>query len=172
MKRLHKFLWILTVLTTSQNVVAQSNWQLVEVSSKAIDFSAPSGRVCSDYEGSVCTDVSKFYQFNQYSQWRMTLVGTLTPVFGARITLVTGVDAAKMGVEPRIILGLIGARNLGRDSTLSAEIYNSFMGSTYHRPCTDDYDREYYCGNLTAWSDYLDKRTTFKEWGLKVVYRF
>ena len=26
-----------------------------------------------------------------------------------------------------------------------------------HKPCTDSYNREYYCGNLTAWSDFEDK---------------
>ncbi len=99
-------------------------------------------------------------------------MGTLTPNFGARITVITGVDSAKMGVEPRIILGLIGVKQVGSDSVLSAEIYNSFMGATYHRPCTDDYEREYYCGSLTAWTDYVDKNVTFKEWGFKVLYRF
>ena len=26
-----------------------------------------------------------------------------------------------------------------------------------HKPCTDSYNRQYFCGNLTAWSDYKDK---------------
>lgn len=172
MSRLHFFLWMLLVLTTSHNASAQSNWQLVEITSKAIDFSPPRGKVCSDYDISVCSDVSTFYQFNQYSQWRATLVGTLTPDFGTRITVITGVDSAKMGVEPRIILGLIGVKHWGSDRTLSTEIYNSFLGSTYHRPCRDDYEREYYCGNLTAWTDFQSKTITSQEYGVKVIFKY
>ena len=37
------------------------------------------------------------------------------------------------------------------DLTLSASTNYSYSG---HTPCSDSYNRKYYCGNLTAWSDF------------------
>jgi hypothetical protein len=77
-----------------------------------------------------------------------------------------------MTIDSRLTLGLIVAKQLDSIRSISAEIFNSFGGDTNHKPCLDEYDREYYCGDLTAWSDFEKKHTAYKEWGVKVMYRF
>ena len=39
-----------------------------------------------------------------------------------------------------------------------------------HSACTDDYNREYYCGNLTAWSDFENKRTHNADTEISINY--
>ena len=45
---------------------------------------------------------------------------------------------------------------------------------TSHRPCTDSYDRQYLCTNLTAWSDVSERTTNETDYSISatITHRF
>ena len=55
--------------------------------------------------------------------------------------------------------------------TVGGEITANF---TEHRPCTDSYSREYYCGNLTSWKSFEGKtnETYNPEISIRYTYHF
>jgi hypothetical protein len=52
---------------------------------------------------------------------------------------------------------------------VTAEVFGTLGGEIRHRPCLDDYDRQYHCGSLTSWEDFAGKRVPLREYGLKLV---
>lgn len=111
--------------------------------------------VCSGYDASICHAVGKFYQANQLPIFASALV------FLSRDEIVqlgfnSGYDSAKLSVTPSVMLGA-GRRfylNESRKSQLVVHGYRWFGAQVTHRPCLDSFNREYFCGNLTAWSDF------------------
>ncbi len=154
------------------NALAQSNWQITEATYSPVTVAPQSGVVCSSYDNSVCADISHFYKFDHRMLWRFTLIGNMSDNWGIRATIITGAKAEKLTVQPRLILGLIKATYLSATKILSSEIYGTLGGDSNHQPCVDEYDREYYCGNLTAWSDFKNKKISSKEYGIKFLYRY
>lgn len=151
---------------------AQNQWVLTEARTTPIHSPVPQGIVCSGYDAGVCADISRFYQFDHRQLWRFTLVGQLSENWGVRLTLTTGAEAAKMTVAPRLIFGVIGTAHDTPHSSLSAELFTSLGGDITHQPCVDTYARAYFCGALTAWDDYPNKRIVYQEYGVKLVFRF
>jgi hypothetical protein len=161
-----------TVSVMGSHAAAQSQWVLTEATTTPINSPVPQGIVCSGYDASVCTDISRFYQFDHRQLWRFTLVGQLSENWGIRLTLITGAEAAKITVAPRLTVGVIGTAYDTPKSSLSAEVFTSLGGDIIHQPCVDAYAREYFCGALTAWADYSNKRIVYQEYGVKLIYRF
>lgn len=54
---------------------------------------------------------------------------------------------------------------------LSVGVSYTMNGSTNHSPCMDELDRAYYCGNLTAWSDF-DQDETQDDYGAQIRYTY
>ena len=154
------------------NAGAAPDWQFTEAATVSLPPSVTYGVVCSSYDSSVCANVSDFYRFNHQYLQRFTIVGTFSKYWGLRASLTTGAQAAKLSLDPRLLIGLIGMKPLSGGRTLSAEVFGSIGGDLRHKPCLDEYDREYFCGSLTAWSDYPTKRISFQEYGIKVLYKF
>ena len=147
-------------------------WQLTEVASVALPSLPAYGTVCSAYDASVCADVGSFYRFRQRYVRRISAVGTFSDRWGVRISITSGAQSPKVSIEPRLVIGLIGSRPLSNGRTISAEVFGSVGGDINHKPCLDNYDREYFCGSLTAWTDFQNKRIALNEYGLKILYRF
>ena len=110
---------------------------------------------CSAYDGSVCQSVNEFYkpkapEFIFTGLYKINGDNILT--FGTN----TGYDSSKLSVSPSFMIG--GATryylNEKKDSHLIFEGSYWFGSSVSHKPCLDSYDRQYFCGNLTAWSDF------------------
>lgn len=150
-----------------------SEWQIIEATYVPMSYPVPTyGLVCSAYDASVCANVSGFYKFNQQTLQRVTLVGAFVNQWGVRFALTTGAQAAKLVIDPRLQVGVIHTKLMSSGRSLSGEVYGSVGGAMKHKPCLDSYDREYFCGSLTAWSDYPNKRISLPEYGLKVLYRY
>ncbi len=162
----------LTVPLVAQQVCAQITWKFVEAGSVPLPVAVPGKVVCSGYDAAVCASTDAFYRFKSQTLLKMTLVGTITESWGTRITVSTGAKAEKLEIEPRIVLGIIRAHAFTKRDSMTTEMYNSIGGRVRNKPCLDSYDREYYCGNLTAWSDYQQKEIARKEYGIKIVYVF
>ena len=145
---------------------------MTEVSSLPVRNGQGYALVCSTYDKAVCADVREFYRFRESSISRVTFVASFNMNWGLRATVITGAKAAKLTIQPKAIFGLIGSIPTSNGGGLSGEIYGSVGGSLIHRPCMDSYDREYFCGNLTAWSDFTSRRVPHRESGVKVLWRY
>lgn len=111
--------------------------------------------VCSGYDASVCHPVGKFYQSSRIPIFASALV-FLNRDEIVQLGFNSGFNSAKLTVTPSIMLGA-GQRfyvNKSRTSQIVLHGYRWFGGRVTHRPCLDSFDREYFCGNLTAWSDF------------------
>ena len=152
---------------------AAAQWQLIEATYIPLPLAAPSyGTVCSAYDSGVCANVNEFYQFNHKTLQRVTAVVTFSNQWGLRLSFTTGAQATKLALDPRLQIGILRTKAMASGRSLSAEAFSTLGGDTRHKPCLDEYDREYFCGSLTAWSDYPGKRISFQEYGIKVLYRF
>lgn len=150
-----------------------NDWQITDAT--YVPLPVPSkqfGYVCSAYDASVCANVSDFYRFDNQTQLKVTMVGVVTPNWGVRLSLSTGAEAAKLVVDPKLIVGVVMMKQLRSGRTLSSEFSSSLGGAIRHKPCLDGYDREYFCGNLTAWSDYQNKTVVSHDYGLKVIFKY
>lgn len=112
-------------------------------------------RVCSIYDNAICFDVNRFYS-SSMPQILMSgfvmLDGSNAITFG----IDTGYSSPKLKVSPALLLGVSKRWFMSekRDAHLIVEASGWFGQSVSHEPCIDDYDRAYYCGNLSAWSDF------------------
>lgn len=112
-------------------------------------------KVCSIYDSSVCFDVGPFYapktpQILLSGFWMLDGNHALT--FG----LDTGFSSPKLTVSPALLLGLSKRWFLSekRDSQFIVEASGWMGQSVSHTPCYDQFNRAYYCANLSAWSDF------------------
>jgi hypothetical protein len=111
--------------------------------------------VCSIYDSSVCFDVGSFY----HAPTPQILMSGFFMLDGDD-ALVWGFDSGfrseKLTVSPALLLGLSKRWYLSerRDSQFIFEASGWFGQSVSHTPCYDQFDRPYYCANLSAWSDF------------------
>ena len=141
--------------------------RLVEATAVALPLSSQYGRVCSGYDSAICSDVSEFYRMDRRLLRRVGLVTALSPTWGVRTQFTEGAAAPKLVIRPRLLLGLIGSKFLSEGRAVTAEVFGTLGGDSRHRPCLDDYDRQYFCGSLTSWEDFAGKRVPLREYGLK-----
>lgn len=111
--------------------------------------------VCSSYDSDICFDVSRFYKADRP---QLGLVG-LFALNGSTMLqwgFNTGYDSPKMTVSPSLLVGLAKRFYLSdnRDSHFIIEASQWIGASVKHRPCLDDFNRQYYCGSISAWSDF------------------
>jgi len=112
-------------------------------------------RTCSIYDSAICFNTSRFYRpdapqivLSGYAK----LDGNNALLFG----LDTGYRAEKINVSPAMMIGLSHRHYLSdkRDAQFVVEAAGWVGQSVNHKPCYDQFDRAYYCGNLSAWSDF------------------
>lgn len=111
--------------------------------------------VCSGYDASVCHPVGQFYQSNRVPILASALV-FLDRDEILQLAFNSGFNSAKLKVTPSIMLGA-GRRfylNESHTSQIVLHGYRWFGSRVTHRPCLDSFNREYFCGSLTAWSDF------------------
>jgi hypothetical protein len=111
--------------------------------------------VCSIYDSGICFDVGPFYtpktpQILLSGFWMFDGNDALT--FG----IDTGFSSPKLTVSPSLLLGVSKRWFLSekRDSQFIIEASGWMGQSVSHQPCYDQFDRAYYCANLSAWSDF------------------
>jgi hypothetical protein len=146
--------------------------RLLEATYVPLPTSSQYGLVCSGYNNAVCSDMSEFYRMDRRLLRRVGLVTELSPSWGVRTQFTEGAAAPKLVIRPRLLLGLIGSRSLPEGRSVTAEVFGTFGGEIRHRPCLDDYDRQYFCGSLTSWQDFAGKRVPLREYGLKFTAVF
>jgi len=107
----------------------------------------------SAYDDTITYNISDFYKTaNTRHRW---VLNYLEP--DTRWLLSFGYDsgakADKLSIEQSVFLGLAKNFELSRDHHLMFSWGQWFGGKVTERPCLDAYDREYWCPNLSAWSE-------------------
>ena len=125
--------------------------------------------VCSVYDRSICSDSNAFYK-GKYPNIVSTFYYKPTSDFLVQFGINTGFSSEKLDISPSLMLGA-GYRMYTSDAKLSQIIVEgtTWIGTKVkHSPCYDTYDRQYYCANLSAFSDYSYDQTpasyTLKVW--------
>jgi len=130
--------------------------------------------VCSGFSSTVCYQLAGFYkptttQLIATGIWRVSN-NTL-----AHLGVNTGFQSPKLKVSPAFYLG-VTQRFFLDDKQLSQLSFEAtgWVGSkVQHKPCVDSYNREYFCGDLTAWSDYkYDSRPKSYTLNIRYMMRF
>ena len=85
----------------------------------------------------------------------------------------SGIDTEKLDVNSSANIQVTQRFNLTDNVSIDATIGTTIGGEVRHTSCKDSLGREYFCGNLTAWSDFEEGKTETPYNGkLKVNYRF
>ncbi len=113
----------------------------------------------TSYDG-VNRDVSRFYERSTPSLGINT-VFSYNGISG-NVSLNTGTRTEKLSISPSLSGSIGKSWELDSGWSLSGNVGWSLSGSSKHTSCTDSYDREYYCGDLTAWSEFDNKSTKSK----------
>ena len=111
----------------------------------------------SDYDSYRSFDASPFYKLDQprfatILNFNLDSNGTIIS-FG----LDSGYKTKKLSVRPSLFLGATKTVKFSENILLlSAGAWTK--SKINESPCIDDYEREYWCQNLTSWKDYQPKR--------------
>lgn len=109
-------------------------------------------------------NVAHFYKSNRprfkvmlhYSGWLKGAVFS----FGAD----SGHNSQKIKLKPAIFVGYTQAFRLNATSYIAFGAGAWFGGKIKETPCLDDYNRRYWCHNLTAWSDRPKQRNRLTQY--------
>ena len=84
-----------------------------------------------------------------------------------------GHSAQKYQRDPTLSVHVTQHIPLNDKLSLNVTAGTRFGGNVSETPCYDSFDREYYCGNLTAWSDYeRDENESYYLGRVSMSYRF
>lgn len=127
--------------------------------------------VSSGYDSSVKYDVSRFYKsdkirLNMMIQYAGRIAGE---IFSAGLD--TGHHAQKIKIEPAFFVGYARAFQMTERASVTLGFGGWFGGTISEKPCIDYYDREYYCGTLTAWTDYKPVKNRLDKY-VKAVWSY
>ncbi len=81
----------------------------------------------------------------------------------------SGYRAKKMTIRPALFIGYARSMQVGQAKYFTLVAGGWLGGRITHKACRDDYDRQYYCRSLTAWSDFRPRRHAL-EYYYQVVY--
>ena len=82
----------------------------------------------------------------------------------------SGYRAEKLTIRPALFIGYARSMEIEQGKYLTLAMGGWLGGKTTHKPCSDSFDREYYCGNLTAWTDFRPRRDELQHYS-RLVYK-
>ena len=85
----------------------------------------------------------------------------------------SGIDTEKLDINSSANIQVTQRVKLTDNVSIDATIGTTIGGEVRHTACTDSIGREYFCGSLTAWSDFdAGKHEQPYNGSLKINYRF
>ena len=116
-------------------------------------------RTCSIYDTAICFDTSRFYR-PSLPQILLSGYAKLDGNDAFIFAIDSGFRSEKVTVTPAVMIGLTRRFYLSerRDAHFIIEAATWIGQAVNHTPCYDSYNRAYYCGNLSAWSDFTYDR--------------
>lgn len=131
--------------------------------------------VGSGYDASIKYDVSDFYK--KLSNVRPNFIlNYSTNSYGEifSIGFDSGAKSQKLVLDKSFFVGYSQSVFLSKNTIFSLSTGGWLLGKLTEKQCYDEYDREYHCATLTAWSDYappkMDRFSYFVD--LKFQYNF
>jgi len=126
-------------------------------------FSEPliSTSVVSSYNSSIIYDVSGFYRPSHPRVKILLSKFWENNRFWFLIGFDTGFSSPKINIQPSIYLGFNYKHPYTNRSFFDFGLISNIGGKVNDHPCKDDFDRDYYCGSLTAWSDFKRQQENF-----------
>ena len=125
---------------------------------------------CSTYDESICYNTSALYKpTNQ--QVIVSGYYFFNKNDAILLGLNTGYNSQKLIIQPSIALGYSSQFELDKSKKFVIEGNKWFGGNIQHKPCVDSFDREYYCGNLSAWSDF-NYHSNINSYNMRVMYQW
>ena len=76
----------------------------------------------------------------------------------------SGYRAKKITMQPALFLGYARSIKFARASYVTVAAGGWFGGNVSHKPCRDELGRNYYCKNLTAWSDFRPQKNSLNHY--------
>ena len=140
----------------------------------SLDISSPSTIPMYDkartYDGTV-HDVSKFYtkKNSDVSGSGYLILNTNTKI---DLGYNQGFDSEKYSTSDTYRVGVTQLKDISESSYLALGASATIGGKAEHRPCKDSYDRKYFCGNLTSWSDHKKDNDYENNYNLSIRYTF
>ena len=125
-------------------VVTSLNMGFVDLPDTAYSYDGKERDISKFYEQTIPTTQIGGYTILDDKNW---IEGSIS----------TGLYTRKMDVYPTINATWNHLMPINNNWSVTTQIGAKIDLGTTHRPCTDSYDRKYYCGNLTAWSDFKQK---------------
>lgn len=109
-------------------------------------------KYATSYDG-VKRDISELYKDEQIN---FNLQGYLLFENDTLVSLGYdhGIDTKKYDISKEYTINIRKNIDLNDDWSVIIGGSTKLGGKVRHTPCYDQIDREYYCGNLTAWSDF------------------
>lgn len=131
----------------------------------------PMPEVATSYDGKE-RNVARFYKAERptFNIEGGILFDTDTLV---HIAYDNGYDSQKYDQSRTATVHVTQGFTITDDLSLKVTVGHKFGGDIRESSCTDSYNRQYYCGNLTAWSDYTPKTKQDYSMGkVQLKYRF
>lgn len=146
-KPLQNIAWISGAAVTSKNgeTFSNSSGSTILLAKKV---------VTSSYDTDMAHNVSKFYEGRQNRIKLITNFKLSSPNTIYSVGFDSGISADKINIQKSLFVGAAHVIELNKQSHMSLSAGSWFGGNIKESPCFDTYDREYWCQNLTAWSDY------------------
>ena len=143
------------------------DWELTHGGSYNIDMGA---EIAYSYDG-VARDVSKFYkptnkQFNVGGYYAFNKYNTLIT-----FDYDNGYNSKKYTIDRSARIGVAHNEQITKDFSIQFTGNYKFGGNDKHIPCLDSHDRQYYCGDLTAWTDAERNSENEKDYNVGLTFR-
>ena len=156
---------LLSILSLSAHA---GDFELTHGGSYNIDMGT---EIAYSYDG-VARDVSKFYkptnkQFNVGGYYAFNKYNTLITFHYDN-----GYNSKKYDIDNSLRLGIAHNEQLTSNFSVQLNADYKFGGEDTHSPCLDDSDRQYYCGDLTAWSDAERNENDKEDYNIGISFKF
>ena len=132
-------------------------------------YDLPTPEIAYSYNGEA-TDVSRFYE--EDNQQFTVGLGILVENTLVHINYDNGFNSEKLSINESAVIHVTQNVELDDKWSLSLTAGASFGGEQKHSACTDSLGREYYCGDLTAWSDFqAPEQDRYTTGSIKLSYK-
>ena len=127
-------------------------------------------KTAHSYDGEA-RDISQFY--TPSNKVYHGTVGLFADDWSAKIKYDNGFESDKLSISKSTTIQLSKNFELNESWSIEGSVGFQLGGQSKHKPCTDSVDRQYYCGNLTAWSDFKQPEyTPYRSVGIKFTKTF
>lgn len=127
-------------------------------------------KTAGSYNG-IQYDVSHFYTDKKPRINMVIHYAGRTPGEILSLGIDSGFATKKIKIKPALFVGYSRALNIAKNTHIAFNVNGWLGGKILEQSCKDDYNREYHCPTLTAWSDYkpINNTANFEQ---SIVFKY